>query len=53
MSNIFRACEGKCCSSKRSLHIKHGVLGGVAKNIVRMYDNSESQLSRSLGRDIV
>ncbi len=33
MSNIFQACAGKCCSSKRSLHWERGVLGRVARNI--------------------
>ncbi len=31
MSNIFQACAGKCCSSKRSLHYEHGVFGRVAR----------------------
>ena len=29
-SNIFQACAGKCCSSKRSLHYEHGTFGRVA-----------------------
>ncbi len=36
-SNIFQACAGKCCSSKRSLHYEHGVLGGVAEDVTIKY----------------
>ena len=36
-SNIFQACVGKCCSSKRSLHWEHVILGRVAKNITIIY----------------
>ncbi len=41
-SNIFQACAGKCCSSKRSLHWEHGVLGRVALNII-IYNFYESK----------
>ena len=37
-SNIFQACAGKCCSSKRSLHWEHVILGRVARDITIKYN---------------